>query len=103
MVRWWAVAGLASLASSFYCVATDNRWFYRHIVMKALQVVDAETAHVTAIRLAQLGIMPKYRSSDDKILARDIYNCSKNIISIYVCSISLFRCLLVPKCNGSHM
>ena len=81
MVRWWTVAGLAGLTSSFYCVATDNRWFYRHIVMKALKVVDAETAHVTAIRLAQLGLMPKYRSSDDKILVSGIYNCTTRVKS----------------------
>ena len=69
MVRWWTVTGLAGLTSSIYCIATDNRWFYKHIVMKAFRVVDPETAHVMAIRLAQLGLLPKYRGPDDKILA----------------------------------
>ena len=68
MVRWWTVAGLAGLTSSLYFITTDNKWFYRHIVMKAFRVVDPEIAHVMAIRLAQLGLMPKYRGPDDKIL-----------------------------------
>jgi len=69
MIRWWVVAGLTGLVSSSYFVATDNRWFYKNIIMKGFQIVDAETAHVMAIRLAQFGLMPKYRGPDDKILA----------------------------------
>ena len=69
MVRWWKVVGLAGLTSSLYCMYTDNAWFYKHFVMGPFKMVDAETAHVMAIRLAQLGLMPKHRSSDDKILA----------------------------------
>lgn len=69
MVRWWTVAGLAGLTSSLYCIYTDNRWFYKHVVMGSFTMLDAETAHVIAIRMAQLGLMPKHKGNDDKILA----------------------------------
>lgn len=69
MIRWWRLAGLAALASSTYCFATDDPWFYKYVVMKAFRAVDPETAHVMAIRLAQLGLMPTDRSSNDRILA----------------------------------
>ena len=60
--------GLTGLASSFYCIATDNRWFYRHIVMRVSRVFDAETAHVMAVRLAKLGVLPRCNQTDDNIL-----------------------------------
>ena len=69
MVRWWTAAGLAGLTTSLYCISSDKRWFYRHIAMPAFQFVDPETAHVMAIHLARLGLMPNYRAPDDKILA----------------------------------
>ena len=87
MVRWWTVAGLAGIAgltSSLYCIATDNRWFYRHVVMRACQAIDPETAHVMAIRLAQLGVMPKHRGPDDKILASFI-SCTYLSLHSYMC------------------
>jgi len=68
MVRWWAAAGLAGLTTSLY-ISSDKRWFYRHIAMPAFQVVDPENAHVMAINLARLGLMPKYKAPEDKILA----------------------------------
>ena len=69
MIRWWTAVGLTGLASSFYCVATDNRWFYRHIIMRASRLLfDAENAHVMAIRLAKLGIFHRCSETDDKIL-----------------------------------
>lgn len=66
--------GLTGLASSFYCIATDNRWFYRHIVMRASRFFDAEIAHVMAIRLAKLGVLPRCSQTDDQILVLKMHH-----------------------------
>lgn len=71
-----AIALGSVLGVTGYLGATGNEWFYKKIVMKCVQRVDAETAHVMAVKCAALGLVPKARErpEDKEILVRLLYH-----------------------------
>ena len=63
-VRLGAVTSLTSI----FCIATGDPQFYRSIMMPAVaRLMDAETAHRTAVKLASYGLVPRGRDiKEDK-------------------------------------
>ena len=45
-------------------LVTGNEKFYRQCVMPTVRLLDAETAHVFAVRLAKYGIVPLMNRDD---------------------------------------
>ena len=49
-------------------LVTGNEKFYRQCVMPTVRLLDAETAHVFAVRLAKYGIVPLMNRDDSPSL-----------------------------------
>ena len=56
--RIFLALGSAATAAT-YLGYTGNEWFYKHVLMKCVQRVDAEKAHVMGVKLASMGLLPK--------------------------------------------
>ena len=57
-----------------YCGATGNEYFYKGVVMPCVRrILDAETAHVFAVKCAKMGIMPtpKDPKQDRSVMVSD--------------------------------
>ena len=59
--------GLAATAVVYGCVTGHER-LYKSVLMPAVRLVDPEQAHVFAVKLSAWGMLPKDKSSSDKIL-----------------------------------
>ena len=66
------VGGGASLAAGCMLI-TGNEKFYRQCVMPTVRLLDAETAHVFAVRLAKYGIVPLMNRDDSPSLVSKFY------------------------------
>lgn len=64
------VVGGGLLGASCYLYFSGSPRFFEHVVMPAARVLDPETAHRAAIRLAARGLIPKDRTKDPDILVR---------------------------------
>ena len=68
-----------------YLGYTGNESFYKQVVMRCVRRVDAEKAHVMAVKLASMGLIPK-----GKDIAADKYLLVRKVILLfsYGCSFS---------------
>lgn len=63
------VGGTATLlVASVYGYFSGNAWFYRHVAMPAVRMLDPEQSHVLAVYLASKGLVPKDRAPDPDVL-----------------------------------
>lgn len=62
----------SAVGTAGYLGMTGNEWFYKRILMKCVHVMDAETAHLMAVKCASMGLLPKGKeiTSDKAILVR---------------------------------
>lgn len=61
------------LAASAYGYLSGNAWFYGHVAMPAVRLLDPEQAHVLAVYLASKGLVPKDRTRDPDILRTELW------------------------------
>ena len=45
-------------------LALDHTWTWKHVAMPIVSILDAETAHRAAVRMASWGCTPRDRTSD---------------------------------------
>ena len=63
----------SAVAAIGYCGATGNEYFYKGVVMPCVRTLDAESAHVFAVKCAKIGIVPKAKDleKDSSIMVND--------------------------------
>ena len=49
----------SAVTAAAYMGFTGNEWFYKQVLMRFVRSVDAESAHVMAVKFASLGLFPK--------------------------------------------
>ncbi|KAL5466757.1 hypothetical protein EMCRGX_G030906 [Ephydatia muelleri] len=68
------VGGTATLlAASAYGYFSGNAWFYRHVAMPAVRMLDPEQSHMLAVYLASKGLVSKDRTSDPDVLRTELW------------------------------
>ena len=67
------VAGGLAATAVVYGSVTGHERLYRSVLMPTVRLVDPEQAHLFAVKLAAWGMLPKDRSSSDKILESKVF------------------------------
>jgi len=70
------VIALGSAATAVaYLGYTGNESFYKQVLMRCVRRVDAEKAHVMAVKLASMGLVPKGKdiAADKSLLQTDVF------------------------------
>ena len=67
-VRVFLAGGAGLVGVSCYCYFSGNPWFFQHVVMPVVRLMDPEKAHRTGVLLASKGLLPKDRNKDPDIL-----------------------------------
>ena len=64
------LAAGSAVAVASYCGYSGNERFYKHAVMPCVRLLDAEKAHVFAVKTAAIGLVPrgKIREGDQNLL-----------------------------------
>lgn len=70
LVRAVVGSGAGLLGLGCYCYFSGSPWFFQHVAMPAIKVLDPETAHKTSIFVASKGLLPRQRHKDPDILVR---------------------------------
>ena len=62
----------SSAAAVGYLGASGNEWFYKNVAMQCVRQMDAENAHVFAVKCASIGFVPRGndRPSDIPLMVR---------------------------------
>eukprot|EP00795_Rhopilema_esculentum_P001451 gene1451-15876_t len=70
----------SSAAAVGYLEASGNEWFYKNVAMQCVRQMDAENAHVFAVKCASKGFVPrgKDRPSDIPLMVRRALRHLKN-------------------------
>ncbi|XP_065064781.1 dihydroorotate dehydrogenase (quinone), mitochondrial-like [Rhopilema esculentum] len=65
----------SSAAAVGYLGASGNEWFYKNVAMQCVRQMDAENAHVFAVKCASKGFVPrgKDRPSDIPLMKTDVF------------------------------
>lgn len=74
--------GCTSVVFGGYFTVNGDESFYRNIIMPAVRLLDAERAHVMAVKLAAKGLIPQDYSPDPDILVN--YNCISFLSGILI-------------------
>ena len=65
----------SAVAAISYCGVTGNEYFYEGVVMPCVRTLDAESAHVFAVKCAKIGMVPKLKDlkEDSSVMVSDYY------------------------------
>lgn len=69
------LAAGSAVAVASYCGYSGNERFYKHAVMPCVRLLDAEKAHVFAVKTAAIGLVPrgKIREGDQNLLKSNVF------------------------------
>ena len=71
------VGGGILVGMGSYCYFSGSPWFFGHVVMPAVRLMDPERAHRTSVFLASKGLLPRDREKDPDILVSRKYTSSR--------------------------
>jgi dihydroorotate dehydrogenase len=66
-----ALVGCTSVAFCGYFTIRGDDQFYKNVIMPVIKLLDAERAHILAVKLASYGLVPRDREKDPEILVRN--------------------------------
>ena len=68
VVRAVLAGGAGLLGVSCYGYFSGSPWFFQHVAMPSLRLLDPETAHRVSVLLVSRGLIPRERYKDPDIL-----------------------------------
>lgn len=62
----------SAVTAAAYLGFTGNEWFYKQVLMRCVRSVDAESAHIMAVKVASMGLFPRGKeiAADKSLLVK---------------------------------